>query len=275
MRRWWKQVLAGLLIILAGLLLWQATKPIPTTGDWQTPLAILSTASFNGDLVTIKNVRDFRYHGSEDEKDLVPHYYDKTYDLSKLKRVWFVSDPFKETSLAAHTFLSFEFENGDYLSISIEARKLKGQTYSIFRGLFRTYPIMYIAADERDTIMVRANVRKDTVELYPVKTEKARALLVDMLEEMNALVEKPEWYNTITDNCTSRIGWHVNRVSPGRIPPFPWQGSVSGFADGFALEHGLLDTDLPLDEARKKYDITARSQAAGDVPDYSKLIRTF
>jgi hypothetical protein len=134
---------------------------------------------------------------------------------------------------------------------------------------------MYIAADERDTIMVRANVRKDTVELYPVKTEKARALLVDMLEEMNALVEKPEWYNTITDNCTSRIGWHVNRVSPGRIPPFPWQGSVSGFADGFALEHGLLDTDLPLDEARKKYDITARSQAAGDVPDYSKLIRTF
>lgn len=263
----------GLLIVI--FITWQATKQVPTEGDWQTPLAQLSTAEFKGDLVTVKNVRNFRYKGSEEEADLVPAYYDRTYDLTKLTKVWYVSEPFKELSVAAHTFLSFEFSNGDYLSISIEARKLKGRKYRLSLGLLRTYPLMYIAADERDAVLVRTNVRKSDVYVYPVRTQKGRELLVDMLEEMNNLATEPQWYNTVTDNCTSRIAWHVNRVTPNRISNVAWQSYVTGYADAFALEHGLLDTNLSLEDARKKYYITNRSQQIGDVPDYSKQIRQF
>ena len=270
-----RYILIGLGVLLAIFIIWQATKQVQTEGDWQTPLSRLSTAEFMGDLVTVKNVRNFRYNGSEEEADLVPAYYDKTYDLSKVSKVWYVSEPFKELSAAAHTFLSFEFSNGDYLSISIEARKVKGQKYSLFLGLLRTYPLMYIPADERDAILVRANVRKDDVYVYPVKTEKGRQLLTDMLKEMNRLLIEPEWYNTVTNNCTSRIAYHVNRVTPNRISATAWQSYVTGYADAFALKHGLLDTNLSLEEARKKYRVTNRSQDIGDVPDYSRQIRQF
>lgn len=259
----------GVVIVL------EYTKQAPATGPWQIPFEKLSTADIQGDLVTVRNVRNFRYNGSEKEEDLVPNYYDKTYDLTKVSKVWYISSPFAEMSAAAHTFLSFEFSNGDFLSISIEARKVKGQDYSITKGMLRTYPIMYIAADEKDTVFVRANIRKADVYMYPVRTTKGREMLIDMLREMNTLAKTPSWYNTVTDNCTSRIAMHINNVSDGRIPRHPWQGYVTGYADAFALEHNLLDTTLTLEEARKKYFVTKRSQEMGYVEDYSKRIRQF
>lgn len=269
-------ILGGIILALAAFFLWQCLKKPPTTGDWQPALAVLSTAEFNGNLVTVKNVRNFRYNGSE--ANPIPAYYDKTYDLAKLTKVWYITDPFKGLSIAAHTFVSFEFSNGDYLSISIEARKVKGQTYNLFWGMLHTYPLMYIAADEHDTVFVRANVDKDNLYMYPVKLEDAshaKLLLTDMLEKMNSLVAHPEWYNTITANCTSQIAFHINKLFPGRLPRIAWQTQLSGYADALALKQGLLDTNLPLDQARKKYYITTKSQEIGYVPNYSALIRQF
>ena len=225
-------------------------------------------------MVTVRNVRDFRY--SPTEADMHPAYYDRTYDLRTLKRVWFISEPFNEMKFAAHTFLSFEFENGDFLSITIEARKTKDQTYSIWKGMLRTYPITYMATDERDAVLLRANLRRDNVYTYPVrlsKPENARVLLADMLARMNKLAEDPEWYNVFWRNCTSEIARHVNRISPRRISPFARELLLTSHADELALKSGLLDTDLSIDEARKKYFVTERSLEAGDVPDYSRLIR--
>lgn len=270
--RWYIFGGVGLLLII--FVAWQALKKVPTTGNWQTSLAVLSTAQFNGDLVTVRNVRNFQYNGSE--ANPIPAYFDKTYDLNKLTKVWYIDDPFKGMSIAAHTFVSFEFSNGDYLSISIEARKTKGQTYDIFKGMLHTYPLMYIAADEHDTVFVRANVDKDDLYMYPVKLQDplhAKLLLIDMLEKMNSLAVHPEWYNTVTANCTSQIAWHINKLFPGRLPRIAWQTQLSGYADELALKQGLLDTNLPLDQARKKYYVTTKSQEVGYAPNYSQLIR--
>jgi hypothetical protein len=153
--------------------------------------------------------------------------------------------------------------------------KLRGKNIDSRLDYCEHILLMYIAADERDALLVRANIRKDDLYVYPVRTtpEKGRLLLADILQEMNRLAEQPQWYNTVTDNCTSRIAWHVNRVTPNRIPNTAWEAYVTGYADAFALKHGLLDTDLPLEEARKKYRVTERSQEIGDLPDYSKRIR--
>lgn len=273
----YRPILIGSILTIVLLILWQGTKQVPVSGDWQAALAVLSTAEFKGDVVTVKNIRNFRYNGSEEEADVIPAYHDKTYDLNKLSRVWFVADPFKENDLAAHTFLSFEFSDGEYLSITIEARKLKGQKYGLIKGAFRTYPLMYIAADERDTIHARTNIRKDRVFLYPVRTtpEKGRALLVDMLEEMNGLAVKPQWYNTIWANCTSRIAFHINRVTPGRIPSLNVASFVTGFADRFAFDHGLIDSDLSFEKTRERFEITEKARSIELDADYSKHIREF
>lgn len=272
-----KKLIYFLLIFIVLFVSWQLLKKPKLEGDWQQHLATPSMAEFNGDFVTVKNVRNYRYGPTE--KDMQPAYYDRTYDLRDVKKVWYVTEPFNENQMAAHTFVSFEFGSGDFLSISIEARKTKDQVYSIWKGFLRTYPLMYVAADERDVILLRANLRKDKVYLYPIKLEKpenARLLLVDMLTTMNELVTtKPTWYNTLFANCTSAIAKHVNKLSPDRISPFSWRLWLTASADELAHEVGLIDTDLSIEEARKKYSINEASMKAGDVPNYSILIRDF
>lgn len=272
-----KKILLILLAVLVLFVLWQGTKKVPLTGDWKEHLAIVPTAEFKGDKVTVRNVRNYRYGPTE--ADMHPAYYDRTYDLNGVKKIWYVTEPFNENKVAGHTFVSFEFENGDFLAISIEARKTKDQEYSIWKGAMRTYPLVYIAADERDVILLRANLRKDNVYVYPVKLtkpENGRLLLVDMLTTMNELVTtKPQWYNTLFSNCTSAIAKHVNKLSPDRIPTFSWQLWLTASADELALKSGLLDTDLSIEEARKMYNINSASEKAGDVPTYSQDIRKF
>jgi len=272
-----KKIFLALGFLILVFVSWQLLKTPALEGDWQTHLAVPSMASFDGDMVTVKNVRNYRYGPLE--KDMHPNYYDKTYDMREIKKVWYVTEPFNEDQMAAHTFVSFEFNNGDFLAISIEARKTKDQVYSIWKGFLRTYPLMYIAADERDVVLLRANLRKDKVYVYPVKLQKpenARLLLEDMLKTMNELVTtKPTWYNTLFANCTSSIAKHVNNLSPDRISNFSWQLWLTASADELALKAGLIDTDLSIDEAREKYQINEASMRVGDVPSYSSEIRKF
>lgn len=263
----------GLLLIFIA---WQWFKPVPTAGPWPVELQRLSTAEFNGDLVTVKNVRNFRYNGSEKPADIIPNYYDQTYDLAKLTKVWYIDEPFAGQPIAAHTFLSFEFSDGKFLAISIEARERPGQDYSVWLGLLHTYPLMYIAADERDIVFLRANIRSSDVYVYPVRATafQGRQLLTDMLNSMNDLASHPRWYNTLTANCTSLITYHIGKIWPGRLP-YSWKVWLTGYADQFALQQGLLDTNLPLAQAREKYYISQKSRQIGDVPDYSLQIRNF
>lgn len=272
-----KKILLTLGLLVLVFVSWQALKTPSLEGDWQEHLATPSTAEFNGDSVTVRNVRNYRY--SPTEMDMHPAYYDKTYDLTQIKKVWYVTEPFNENQSAAHTFVSFEFNNGDFLAISIEARKTKDQTYSIYKGMMRTYPLIYIAADERDVVLLRANLRKDKVYVYPVKLgkpENARLVLVDMLTKMNELVTtEPRWYNTFFANCTSSLVQHINKLTPGRISIFSWQLWLTASADELALKHGLLDTDPSIEEAREKFSINEASERVGDVPSYSAEIRKF
>ncbi len=268
-----KYVFGGLILVIAVFAFWQYFLPAPLSGNWQEHTAVMPTVEFNGNLATIYNVRNFRY--SSGEEPSIANYYNETYDLDKVVKVWYINEPFSETKNAAHTFLSWEFSDGKFLSLTIEARKTKGQVYNIFKGLFRTYPLMYIAADERDAILVRANVREHDVYLYPVKTTpaKAQVMLRNMLVEMNDLATNPKWYNTLTANCTSLIAKHVNEVTPAKLPFWSWELLLTGHADELAMSAGLLDTDLPIEQAREKFNISKVSQEIGDVEDYSIRIR--
>jgi len=260
------------LLILA-FVIWQLTMPVPTDRDWKDQLSRLSTADFQGDYVTVKNIRNFQYDSKFDPT--VENYYDKTFDLRQIKKVWYIVVPFHSGSVFAHTFVSFEFNNGTFLAITIEGRLTKEQTYSVLGGLLHTYPLMYVAADERDTVYERTNIYKDDVFAYPVRADpaQARLLLVDMLERMNHLAAHPEWYNSVFANCTTNIADHVNKIWPGILPRFIWQTRFTSFADELALSKGLLDTDLSLADARKKFNISQKALKVGYVPDFSVRIR--
>jgi hypothetical protein len=110
--------------------------------------------------------------------------------------------------------------------------------------------------------------------MFPVAAtaEKMRELFVDMLETANALCEEPEYYNTLTDNCTSRLRDHVNAIAPDRIPA-SWKIALPGYSDELMEGLGLLDSDVALAEARALHMINERAGRHADDVSFSVGIR--
>ena len=101
--------------------------------EWKTEHAVMPSAEFNGPSVHVKNIRNFSYRSGG---EFTPAYQDRIFDLDKIESVWFVLSPFVPGWRGpAHGFLSFGFADSQFVSISVEARKEPGESYSILKGL--------------------------------------------------------------------------------------------------------------------------------------------
>ena len=260
-------VLGALIVLGTGLL---SMRRPSNDRDWAVDQAVLPYAMTNGPLVTVRNIRNFRYTSTS---QYTPAYYDKTFDLRQLDSVWFFVEPFGGAG-AAHTFVSFGFGPRDFLAISIEIRKEKGESFSAVRGLLREYEIMYVVGDERDLVKLRTNFRNDTVYLYPIQTtpERKVAMFVSMLERANALRQRPEFYNTATNTCTTNLVQHVNTIVPDRIPFSP-SVLLPASSDRLAYDLGLIDRSRSFEETRTAAQINDLARRFGDDPEFSMRIR--
>jgi hypothetical protein len=267
-----KRVLGGLAGLAIVLLLgnWIVVQP-STTRSWTLGQQRAPHATITGDSVTIRDVRNFRWQadGAADER-----WEDRRYDLSKLQTAWFVLAPFdRENRGPAHTFLSFGFSDSQFVSISVEARREAGEEYALLKGLLRRYEVIYVIGDERDLIGLRV-LRGDDVYLYPIRTtpDRVRALFVEMLERANRLEVEPEFYNTLTNNCTTNILEHANSISPGRIP-YGREVLLPGYADELAQRLGLIDADATIEQVRARYLINEKASAFAADSLFSLKIR--
>jgi len=266
--------LSRLVLYLAGfaaVLVWWLSLSPSNDRDWQADVDRTAWAEFNGDLVTIHNLRNFEYRS---ETDYDPRWESRTYDVSQLQGVdLFIT--FWGSPWIAHPILSFRFADGGHVAISVETRKVVGQEYSAFRGFFRQYELMYIVADERDVIRLRTNYRVGE-EVYLYRTtaapDAARAVFLDYLRSVNALHAQAQFYNAITSNCTTNIRLHTSAV-PGSLPPWDWRLLLNGKGDEFAYQYGRLAGDLPFDELKRRAHINEVARAADKAPDFSALIR--
>ncbi len=239
--------------------------------DWSPDQALLSYAEINGDIVHVRNIRNCTYI---DQDSYVLNYYDKTFDLSKLESVDFIVVPFRGMPSLAHTMLSFAFDDGDHLAISVEIRRQQGESYELVKGMLNHYELMYVVADERDVVKLRTNYRGDDVYLYRARAtpEQARMLFVDVMQRVNKLSESPEFYNVFTNNCTTNIVGHINHISPGKVPQ-NLKLLLTGHSDRLAYDLGLLDTALPFDEARRRAKVSDVARQCATAPDFSERIR--
>jgi hypothetical protein len=239
--------------------------------DWSSDAERTASAVFSGDWVKITNVRNNRYRSTD---DFDVHWENRTYDLRKLESVWFIVEPFSDWRGPAHTFLSFGFNDGQYIAVSVEIRREKGESFSPLRGLLRQYELIYVIGDERDLIGLRANYRHDNVYLYKVKTTsiKMRQLLVSMLERANQVAQHPEFYNTLSNTCTTNIVEHINVIAPGRIP-FSYKTLLPAYSDELAFDLGLIDTSLASDQYRPAHQINELAKQHANSEYFSDLIR--
>ncbi len=272
--RWRRRALLAYLLPLTALwLCWQSLQP-SNQRDWQADVAVLPYASISGNQVRVHNIRNFSYRS---EYDYQPAYYDQDYDLNQLQGVDLVSSYWMGPAIA-HVFLSFAFADGKHLAVSIETRKENTESYSTLKGFFRQYELFYVVADERDVLKLRTNYRQDPPEqtyLYRLKgpIESGRQLFLEYMHSINALKQQPQFYNSLTTNCTTAI-WMTMRDNPQSVP-FNWKILASGYLPEYLYEQGLLHTDgLSFTELQRRALLNPRGQAIGDAEDFSRLIRT-
>ena len=241
--------------------------------DWDVGFGRTPSIQFheNGS-VEICNVRNFRYECSSTHAAC---WETRTYDLQTTCFVDFIVVPFAKRSDLAHTMVSFGFNDGRYLSISVEARRKVGQVYSVLKGLFRAYPLVYVIADERDVIGHRTECRGDDVHLYrsAATPKESACFLRSMLERADKLHREPENYNTLLNNCLTNLRDHVNAVWPKRVP-WHWEVLLSGHADHLAYKLGLLKHDQSFETISKLATINDLSKGQWHRDDFSHLIRT-
>jgi hypothetical protein len=265
-RRW---VVLGIAAAFGTILMAWLAIPPSNTRDWQPDVATLPYAEIHGDRVTVHNVRNADYRS---ETDYTVRLEDRELDLSRLRSL----DLFLVywgSPLIAHTIMSWGFEGDQYLAISIETRKEKGEQYSALRGFFRQYELTFVVADERDVVRLRTNYRGEEVHVYrlDVPPADARLLLLKYLRAVNGLREQPEWYNALTENCTTAI----RRIagSDARRSWWSWKLFLNGHLDELAYDIGAFDRSLPFSDLKARSRINDRAKAAGADPRFSVRIR--
>jgi hypothetical protein len=245
--------------------------PASNNRDWQPEVAVTPYATFNGDLVTIHGVRNFDYRT---ETDFTPRWENRTYDLSKLDSGDIIAVYWAGKAIA-HVMVSFGFQGKDFLTVSIETRKEKGEEYSTLAGFFRQYELVYIVADERDVIRVRTTFRQPQEDVYIYRTRgplrNIRRIFLDYLNTMNDMHKQARFYNTLTTNCTTSILMHT-RMNP-ESPPLSWKVLLSGYVPDYLYDLGRIDTTKPFAELEKLSLVNARAHAAEKDPAFSQRIR--
>jgi len=239
--------------------------------DWTPGMEVMPKADFSGERVTVRNVRSCRYR-TYDDFDV--YYHDKSFDLGKLTTVDLIVVPFNDMPGIAHTMLSFGFDDRDYVAVSVEIRREKGEKYNVLKGFFRQYELMYVVADEQDVITKNANKSPSEVYLYrsTATPEQARELFVDVMKRVDKLVDQPEFYNTVSNNCTTNIRSHINHLKPDRVP-YDYRVLLPGYADRLAYDLDLIEHNGTFEQTKERARINYQAYLYRDDPDFSRKIR--
>jgi hypothetical protein len=256
-------------VALVGLLLWW-TRLTPTNDhDWADDVAQITTGAVDGARVTLHNVRNFDWRS---QTDYTQRWEARSYDLDRLRTVDMIMSYWDRPAIA-HMLISFGFEAGAQVVFSVEIRRQKNQAFSEIGGFFKEFELSIIAADERDVVRLRTNVRGEDDYLYRLQLSQQamRLLFLGYVGEANSLVDSPRFYNTITVNCTTLVYQMMKRIV-GRLP-LDYRLLFSGYLPEYVYRVGGLDRRYSLEELRERGRITERAKKSDRNESFSADIR--
>lgn len=247
---------------------WNSIRATTSLG-WVVENARQATAQVVDEVLVVRDLRNFEWLGG---RDCVPRWEARRFPLGQLTAIDLFTSTWGDPRVA-HLIVSFVFSEGPPLAFSIETRREVRERWSMLAGFMKSYELILIAADERDVIRVRSNVREEKVSRYRLKsTPQMRRKLLDLyVEQMNALATRPRFYNTLLRNCTTEVVRILSAA--GRRVPLDWRVLVSGHVPRYLHELGLLEDTRPFDEVAADADIVAAAKAADDSVDFWKRIR--
>ncbi len=240
---------AGFLGVLVSL--WQITPS--NYRDWADEHAHLAEIHLSGQRVTIDGFRNFQW---KTQQSFDPVWESRTFDLDQLQSLDLIVEPFKDSDYMAHTMLRFGFSDGRQLIVSVEARRERSETYSLLKGAFRQFELIYVFGTPEDLLTLRAVHRGTRIYAYPIKADREFMinLFKDLATAANDLHQRPRFYRSIRENCTTTLVKHFDRqpidhIGLRRETIFP---SMTGW---LLYQRGFMDTDLSYDEAKKHFRI--------------------
>lgn len=253
-------ILAGGLLIMLALLAWWATIEPQSDRAWAADVAQL--AEIEADkvqphVVHLRNVRNFAWRS---DTDFTPRWDTRTYNLEQLDRVD-VATSYWMGQAIAHTLVSFGFRDGQHVVFSIEIRKEQHEQFDALAGFFKQYEMALVAADERDILAVRTNVRGEQVQLYRIHMapDSMRDLFMAYARQASQLAYAPRFYHTLTANCTTIVWQLARRI--GQDLPTDWRLLASGYLPEYLRDVGALESMQPLETLRAQGNITARAKS--------------
>lgn len=269
---WWRQSRAFwalLLAIIAVSATWYLTIRPSNDRIWAPEVEFGVTGTVDGDVVTLSHVRNVDWSTPE---SFTGGWETRTYRLSQLTSVDLVSSVWANPAIA-HTLMSFGFADGTHVVFSAEIRKEKGEAFTAIGGFFRKFDLVLIAADERDILRLRTDVRRETVSLYRLTAppELMQRMFLNMVALGNDLAATPRFYNTATTNCTTVLWQMAREVQPGL--PLDRRVFLSGFIAGYLQRIGLLPADVPLAQIEAEARVAPVGPAGGDSAGFSARLR--
>lgn len=268
-RGYWKTGVLLYLVLHGELLLWWNDIPPLHEREWADEVAQMTTGEVSGSRVTLHNVRNFSWRSASDY-DI--RWESREYDLQRLRSVDMITSHWGMKSIA-HVLVSFGFDDGQFVTFSVEIRKEKDEAFSELGGFFKQFELSILATDERDAVAVRPNVRGEETYLYRIAmpARVRRALFMAYVEQANALAATPRFYNTLTVNCTTLVYTMLQQIVDG-LPLDP-RLLLTGYLPSYIKQQDGLIEGFELSELRELGHINQRSQNAASRSDYSQRIR--
>ena len=269
---WTRRIARGLLGFAAAfviLLVWWHRIPPSNDHVWADDVAQMTSGTVDGPSVTLRNVRNFDWRS---DNDYTQRWETRHYDLDKLRSVDMIMSYWSGPAIA-HMTVSFGFDNADYVVFSVEIRRLKGEEFSEIGGFFKEFELSVIAADERDVIRVRTNVRGEDDYLYRIQMPLSamRSLFLAYIDQANSLLHTPRFYNTITANCATLV-YHMMIRIVGHLP-LNYSLLLTGYLPEYVYRIGGLTTGHSFAELKARGRITERAKAADRSESFSTDIR--
>jgi Domain of unknown function (DUF4105) len=248
---------------------WWSFLPASNDRDWAPEYARTLTADIDDDVVTLGNVRNFRWQTIETAEEA---WETRVFDASTVTSVDVFTSVWGNPNIA-HVMVSFGFADGQHVAFSAETRRRVGQVYSTFGGFVREFELTLLAADERDLIWLRTDLRGERVSIFPLTLtpEARRAMFLAFAGFAEELERQPQWYNTILDNCTT-VPLRIVRTLNPRLP-LDWRVLASGRLPAYLHDLGTLRPDLALSEVEAKAVLPPFGPWPADGPAYSRAIR--
>ena len=266
-----KDVIIYILGFLCSLL-WYFGLQAKQDRDWAPEVSQILHYEKQGNIITLHNIRNFDWHsdGSYTER-----WETRKFDLNQITGVNIVTSYWMGPQIA-HTLVSFDFAHSRPLTFSIEIRKEKNEEFSAIGGFFRKYELSLVAADEKDIVYTRSNVRGEQVYFFPIKMPKAEriALFEEYLHKADELAKHPKWYNTLTSNCTTLVFDMVQAVSPQKLP-VDYRLFASGYLPNYLYDLQAISPQWDMRTWYLRAHVNPRVSGFQKLSstDYSRLVR--